>query len=133
MEGPTRDHLQARLLDLVDAPREVAALECSIVNHRKMREYIIGQEEEVAECIEERLAALGVLPFVEINDHPEHEHRRDDGDDPGRDRLGVGAARERSTARHSQRSDQSNADRPGERRRGEDQEHRRDGQYAARR
>ena len=112
--------------------REVAALERSIVNHRKMREDIIGQEEEVAERFDERLAAPGVLPFVEINDHPEHEHRRDDGDDPARDRLGAGA---RPRAEHGQgqrqRSDQSNADPPGDRRRGEDQEHRRDGQYGA--
>ncbi len=89
MKGPTRDHLQACLLDLVDAAREVSALERTIVNHRKMREDIIGQDEKVAECIDERLSAVDVLPFVEIKDHPEHEHRRDDGDDPARGRLGA--------------------------------------------
>jgi hypothetical protein len=37
-----------------------------------MREDIIGQEEEVAQLLDQRLAALGVLLLVEIQDHSEH-------------------------------------------------------------
>ena len=91
MQGPPRHHRQARPLDLVDAAREVAALERPVVDHREMQEDVVGQEEEVAQRVDERLAAPGVLQLVEIDDHPEHEHRRDHGDDPGRDRLGTGA------------------------------------------
>ena len=71
--------------------REVAALERPVVDHREMREDIIRQQEEVAQGVEERLAAAGVLQLVQIEDHPEHEHGGDDRDEGGRNGVGAEA------------------------------------------
>ena len=72
------------MLDLVDAPREVAALERPVIDDREMEEAVVGQQEEVAQRVHERLALRGVLQLVQVDHHPEHEHRGEHGDDPGR-------------------------------------------------
>ena len=81
MDRSAEHHLKAAALHDVDVIGKVAALHGPIVDDGKVHEAVVGQQEEVAEGIDERFGLLAMLQFIEINDHAEHKHRGDDWPD----------------------------------------------------
>ena len=68
---------------------KIAALHRPVIDHREKREAEVGQQEKVTERVDQGFGRPGMLQFIEINDHPEHEHggqigRRIVGDDAAR-------------------------------------------------
>ena len=80
VDRPPEHHLQARALDRVDVVGEVAALEAS--GSRRpgsagSRSSAAGRSSRAVST--SGLGALGVLQFVHVDDHAEHEHRASTG------------------------------------------------------
>ena len=53
VERPAEHHLQAAPLDGVDVVGEVAALQRPVVDHREVHEAEVGQQEEVADRVDQ--------------------------------------------------------------------------------
>ena len=59
---------------------------------------VVRQQEEVAQRVDQRLRLPGVLQFIQIDDHAEHEHRAEHGPDGARP---TGPARSRRASRRA--------------------------------
>ncbi len=74
MDRPPEHHLQPAPLQGMDIVGEIAALHGPVIDHRKVHEAVVRQQEEVAERIDQRFPRLDMLQFIKIDNHPEHEH-----------------------------------------------------------
>ena len=74
MDRPLQHHLEAAPLQGMNVVGEIAALHGPVIDHRKVHEAEVRQQEKVAERVDQGFPRLGMFQFIKINNHSEHKH-----------------------------------------------------------